>query len=84
MTDCDLRKEFTKIKKLEGYGWLNEVSGEVAKQAIKDAVYAYKRFFNGTSKHPRLKKKGATTKSFYQDSIKVQFSESHVRIVKMT
>lgn len=84
MTDRELRKEFTSVKKTQNYGWLNEISGDVSKQAIKDAFYAYKRFFNGVSKHPRLKKKGAITKSFYQDSVKVQFSESHVRIEKIS
>ena len=42
--DNELRKEFTQLKKLQKYKWLNEVSNNVMKQAIKDACNAYKRF----------------------------------------
>ena len=37
ISDGDLRKEFTQLKKTEEYGWLNNVSNNVTKQAIKDA-----------------------------------------------
>lgn len=45
ISDCDLRKEFTQMKKADEYSWLNEISNNVTKQAIKDACNAYKRFF---------------------------------------
>lgn len=45
LSDNDLRKEFTQLKKLQEYKWLNEVSNNVTKQAIKDACNTYKRFF---------------------------------------
>ena len=32
--DGDLRKEFTQLKKIEEYKWLNSVSNNVTKQAI--------------------------------------------------
>ena len=44
ISDNDLRKEITQLKKSE-LSWLNEVSNNVAKQAVKDACNAYKRFF---------------------------------------
>ena len=47
ISDNDLRKEFAKLKKTEEYKWLNYVSNNVAKQAIKDACDSYKRFFKG-------------------------------------
>jgi putative transposase len=37
ISDNDLRKELTILKKTEEYKWLNEVSNNVAKQAVKDA-----------------------------------------------
>ena len=37
LSDNELRKEFTQLKKLPEYRWLNEVSNNVTKQAIKDA-----------------------------------------------
>ena len=42
ISDNDLRKEFTALKKQEEYQWLNEVSNNVTKQAIKDACNTYK------------------------------------------
>lgn len=38
--DSELRKEFTKLKHLDEYKWLNRISCDVMKQAIKDAVKA--------------------------------------------
>ena len=55
LSDSNLRKEFTQLKKTEEYSWLNEVSNNVTKQAIKDACHAYKRFFKGCSKFPKFK-----------------------------
>lgn len=57
LSDNELRKEFTQLKKLPEYKWLNEVSNNVTKQAIKDACSAYKRFFKGQCKHPKFKGK---------------------------
>ena len=42
LSDSELRKEFTQLKKLQEYQWLNEVSNNVTKQAIKDACNAYR------------------------------------------
>ena len=80
LSDSKLRKEFTQLKKLEKYKWLNEVSNNVTKQAIKDACNAYKRFFKGQCKHPRLKSKRRSAPSFYQDSVKIRFTNTHVKV----
>lgn len=55
LSDGDLRKEFTQLKKTEEYSWLNEVSNNVTKQAIKDACNAYKRFFKDIQSFLNLK-----------------------------
>ena len=44
-TDNDLRKEFTILRHSEGNEWLQDVSNNVTKQAIKDLCIAYKNFF---------------------------------------
>lgn len=80
LSDCELRREFTQLKKLPEYEWLNEVSNNVTKQAIKDACNAYKRFFKGQCKHPRLKSKRRSAPSFYQDSVKIRFTNTHVKV----
>ena len=80
LSDCELRKEFTKIKKLDEYKWLNDISNNVTKQAIKDACNSYKRFFKGKSKHPKFKSKKNSKQSFYQDNVAIKFTDTHVKI----
>ena len=80
ISDADLRKEFTQLKKTDGYEWLNEISNNVTKQAIKDAYNTYKRFFKGLCKYPRFKSKKFTTPSFYQDTAQIKFTSTHVKV----
>lgn len=84
LSDNELRKEFTQLKKLQEYKWLNEVSNNVTKQAIKDACNAYKRFFKGQCKYPNFKSKKRSTPSFYQDNIKIQFTNTHVKVERFS
>ena len=80
LSDCDLRKEFTQLKKQENYKWLNKISNNVTKQAIKDACNSYKRFFKGQSKYPKFKNKKHSKQSFYQDNVVIRFTDTHVKI----
>ena len=66
LSDSDLRKEFTQLKKTDEYAWLNTISNNVTKQAIKDACEAYKDFFKGYTKFPRFKSKKHSVPKFYQ------------------
>ena len=77
ISDGILRKELTKLKKNE-LNWLNEVSNNVAKQAIKDACNAYKRFFNRLSDKPRFKSRRKSKKSFYNDNLKLKVKENRL------
>ena len=79
ISDGDLRKEFTQLKKTDKYEWLNKISNNVTKQAIKDACNAYKRFFKGQAKFPRFKSRKNSSPSFYQDNVKIQFTDTHVK-----
>lgn len=80
LSDGELRKRFTRLKKTKDHSWLNTVSNNVAKQAIKDACYAYKRFFKGHSQFPKFKSKRKSTPSFYQDTEKIRFTATHVKV----
>ena len=80
LSDNDLRKEFTQLKKHPDYKWLRNISNNVPKQAIKDACNTYKRFFKGQCRYPKFKTKKHTTQSFYQDNIKIQFTDTHVKV----
>ena len=82
--DSDLRKEFTQLKKMDEYSWLNEISNNVTKQAIKDACVAYKRFFKGYSRFPKFKSRKYSVPSFYQDNVKIKFSDTHVKVEGFT
>lgn len=84
ISDGDLRKKLTQLKKTEEYGWLNSVSNNVTKQSVKDACDSYKRFFKGLSQFPRFKSKKRTKPSFYQDNIKIKFTNTHVKFEGFT
>ena len=79
ISDGDLRKKLTKLKKTEDYKWLNSISNNVTKQSVKDACDSYKRFFKGLSQFPKFKSKKKTRLSFYQDNIKIKFTNTHVK-----
>ena len=84
ISDNDLRKEFTKLKKTKEYEWLNQYSNDIPKQAIKDACDSYKKFFKGYSKFPKFKSKKKSRPSFYVDNIKIQFTDTHVKLEKIS
>lgn len=77
--DAELRKEFTRLRNTDEYAWLQNISNNVTKQAVKDACNAYKNFFKGLQKYPRFKSKKKSMPKFYQDNIKIQFSDTHVK-----
>ena len=79
ISDGDLRKKLTQLKKTEEYNWLSTISNNVAKQSVKDACNSYKRFFKGYSSFPKFKSKKKTKPSFYQDNIGIKFTETHVK-----
>ena len=80
ISDNELRKEFTQMKKLDDYSWLSKISNNVTKQAIKDACESYKKFFRGQTKYPKFKSKRNTKQSFYQDSVAIKFTDTYVKI----
>ena len=82
LQDGELRKQITQLKKSE-LSWLNDVSNNVAKQAVKDACNAYKRFFKGLGNKPRFKSKKTSKPSFYNDNLKLKVKKNRVLIEKV-
>ena len=80
ISDNELRKQFTQLKKQEEYKWLYSISNDITKQAIKDACMSYKRFFKGQSKFPKFKVKRTDRPSFYVDNVKIKFTDTHVKL----
>ena len=79
LSDNELRREFTQLKH-QKHVWLKQVSNDVTKQAIKDACNTYKLFFKGQCRYPKFKSKKRSKPSFYQDTSKIQFTDTHVKV----
>lgn len=84
ISEGEIRKLITKLKKTENYKWLNEVSAQIPKQAVKDSDIAYNNFFKGKSKFPKFKSRKRSKKSFYvpYDKLKV-FNNRTVQLEKI-
>ena len=83
ISDGELRKQFTQMKKTDEFQWLNNYSNNVTKQSIKDACLAYQRFFKKQSGFPKFKSKRKSIPSFYVDNIKIEFTDTHVKLEKI-
>ncbi|HSR03279.1 MAG TPA: transposase [Proteiniclasticum sp.] len=83
ISDNDLRKELTQLKKTDELKWLNTVSNNVAKQAVKDGCNAYKKFFKKLAEKPRFKSRKKSKPSFYNDNEKIKFTPTHVQLEKL-
>ncbi len=107
LSDGILRKEFTQFKKTEEGAWLNQISNNVMKQAIKDCCEAFGNFFREYQKtgvqysqkkkehfarigrtltvydrkgHPKFKSRKHSISKFYQDNVKIKFTDTHVKV----
>jgi len=83
VNDGDLRKELTQLKKTEEFAWLNDVSAQIPKQAVKDACQAYQRFFKGHAKFPKFKSRKHSVPKFYQRYDKLKFIDGKVVLEKI-
>lgn len=80
ISNFDLRKEFTTLRNSNEYTWLRTISNNVTKQAIKDCVDAYQRFFKKQGGHPKFKSRRRGDFNFYQSTDKIRITETHVRL----
>ena len=83
ISDGDLRKELTQLKKTEQFAWLKDVSAQIPKQAVKDACLAYQRFFRKQSQFPKFKSKKHSVPSFYQRYDKLKYENRRVVLEKI-
>ncbi|ONI38293.1 transposase [Candidatus Epulonipiscium fishelsonii] len=83
ISDGEIRKEITQLKKTDKYKWLKEISNNVPKQAVKDCCNAYKRFFNKQAKIPKFKSRKKSKPSFYNDSSKLKVEKNKVWLEKI-
>ena len=80
INDYELRKRFTLYKQEPENRWLYTISNNVCKQAIKDAVKAYEKFFEGLAGHPKYKSRKRSAPKFYVDPLKIKFTGTHVKL----
>lgn len=83
ISDGELRKEITQMKRTGEYAWLGEVSAQIPKQAIKDACNAFKRFFKKQSGFPRFKRKRGNNDGFYQRHDKLKIFDGKAKLEKI-
>lgn len=83
INDGELRKELTQLKKTTEYLWLNDVSAQISKQAVKDACLAYQIFFKGQARFPRFKSRKRSRPSFYQRHDKLKYKTGKVNLEKI-
>lgn len=90
ISNNDLRKHITKMKKRPKYIWLNHVSNNIAKQAVKDACNAYKKWFDSMSgktrlkvEKPRFKSRKRSKPAFFNDNVKLKLKPKSVLIEKV-
>ena len=90
ISNNDLRKHITKMKKRPKYVWLNNVSNNIAKQAVKDACDAYKKWFNSMTgksclkaEKTRFKSRKKSKPAFYNDTIKLKVKPKSVLLEKI-
>ena len=78
----DLIDHIKDLKYTEDYKWVREAPEAVTKQAIKNLMKAYDRFFqNGNKGFPKFKKKSLTRPSFYQRTDNVHMTDStHIKL----
>ena len=77
----ELRALFTGHK--DNMRWLYNISNDVTKQAIRDAVIAFSNFFKKRTEYPQFKTKKKSKPSFYQDVFKFKASETHIKLEKI-
>ena len=80
LSDYELRRRFTEYKNEPGNEWLYTISNNVCKQAVKDAIKAYEKFFKGLAEHPKYKSRKHNKPSFYADPEKIKFTGTHVKL----
>ncbi len=79
----NIRKEFTQLKKQEGFKWLNEVSNTTMVESMRNLDKAFKTFFKTKIGYPKFKSKRKSKQSFYVRCDNLYFLEEKCNIEKI-
>ena len=80
INEYELRRRFTEFKQKPENKWLYTIGVNVCKQAIRDAVKAFQKFFGGLAKYPKYKSRKHSKSSFYVDTLKIKITGTHVKL----
>lgn len=83
LSNFDMNKLLTPLKKQEEYSWLNGVSNATLQVSCADLADAYQRMFKKIAKHPRFKSKKKSRATFPIRSDRVWFDENYIHIEKI-
>ena len=83
LSDRDIRKLIT-VRKQNDLSWLYEYDCDIVKQAVKDAVKAYKTFFKNKKGKPKFKSKKFSKPSLYVDGLKLKIQDGYIKIPKLS
>ena len=83
ISDIELCRRFTMYKNEPENRWLYTISNNVCKQAVKDAISAYEKFFKGLAQFPKYKSRKHSKQSFYVGTDKIKFTATHVKLEKI-
>jgi putative transposase len=81
----DAIKDFTEIKRLNGYEWLKEINSQVIQQSILDLDSAFQKFFKDKNiGFPKFKSKKHNKNSFrVPQYCKIDFKNKRIKIPKI-
>ena len=79
-------RELTKMRKAEDTKWLSEADRSAYTYALRDLDTAYQNFFRGLKTgrrvgFPKFKSRKSSIPSFYQDNVKIKFTDTHVKLM---
>jgi putative transposase len=78
-----IRNEFIKLKQLEEYFWLKEVSSQAIGNEFENLDVAFKKFFKKQAKYPKFKSKKKSRQSFYVRYDSMNIKNNTVNIEKI-
>jgi len=84
ISNYSLMKEFTKLKQLQEFNWLNNFSRQIINQSITDACDAYIKFFKVQCDYPKFKSKKKSRPSFYVNYNTIKFTNNFVKLEKLS
>lgn len=84
ISQYNMNKLLTPLKKQDEYSWLNEVSNRSLQIVCRDLDFRYKRFFNKKSKYPKFKSSKKDRKSYPVRENVFCFLDDHtIRVEKL-